>query len=95
MKGTPQGYFLGPLLFHNFLKWYISFHNSKLWSYADVNNLYSIAKNSIVVKSDFELNFLIMHKWLYENHMMLNPGKCHHMLIENKSHDDKITLNGV
>ena len=36
-----------------------------------------------------------MLKWLNENHMVLNPGKCHYMLIGNKSHNDKIVLNAV
>ena len=36
-----------------------------------------------------------MHKSFHENHMVLNPGKCHYMLIGNKSHDNKIILNGV
>ena len=34
-----------------------------------------------------------MHKWFHENHMVLSPGKCHSMLIRNKSHDDKVILN--
>ena len=36
-----------------------------------------------------------MHKMFHENHTVLNFGKCHYMLKGNKSHDDKIILNGV
>ena len=69
--------------------------NSKLCNYADNNTLYPIWKNLIAVKSYPGCNFLTMHKWFHKNHMMLNPGKCLYMLIENMSHHDKIILNGV
>ena len=25
------------------------------------------------------MDFMILHKWFYENHMVLNPGKCHYI----------------
>ena len=27
-------------------------------------------------KNDQEMIFMILHKWFYENHMVLNHGKC-------------------
>ena len=36
-----------------------------------------------------------MQKWFYENHMVLNPGKCYYMLIGNHDEPDKINLNGT
>ena len=33
-----------------------------------------------------------MHKCFHENHMVLNPEKCHKKFIKNKPHDFKITL---
>ena len=34
-----------------------------------------------------------MQKWFYENHMVLNPGKCHYLLLGNRSNSDTINLN--
>ena len=34
-----------------------------------------------------------MQKWFYENLMVLNPGKCHYILIGNHDEPDKINLN--
>ena len=36
-----------------------------------------------------------MYKWLQEDYMVLNPEKCHYMLMGINSHDHKIILNGV
>ena len=30
--------------------------------------------------------------WLYENHMVLNPGKCHYLIISKKIADESIKL---
>ena len=36
-----------------------------------------------------------MQKWFYENHMVLNPGKCHYLILGNTSNSDTINLNGT
>ena len=36
-----------------------------------------------------------MQKWFYENHMVLNPGKCHYLVLGNISNSDTIDLNGT
>ena len=36
-----------------------------------------------------------MQKWFYENHMALNPGKCHYLVPGNRSNSDTINLNGM
>ena len=36
-----------------------------------------------------------MHKQFHENHMGLNPGKCHYKLIGIKSYEDKIIWNSA
>ena len=36
-----------------------------------------------------------MQKWFYENHMVLNPGKCHYLVVGNRSNSDKNNLNGT
>ena len=57
--------------------------------------LYSIGKNLNIVKENLKINFLIMQRWFYKNHMVLNPGKCHYLLLGNKSNSDTINLNGM
>ena len=34
-----------------------------------------------------------MQKWFYENHMVLNPGKCHYLVLGNRSNSDIINVN--
>ena len=41
------------------------------------------------------MNFLIMQKWFYENHIVLNPGKCHYLVLGTISNSDTINLNGT
>ena len=48
-----------------------------------------------MVKENLKINFLIMQKWFYENHMVLNPGKCHCLVLGNRSNSDTINLNGT
>ena len=35
----------------------------------------------------------ILHKWFHENHMVLNPGKCHYIVIGDDDPTQKIILN--
>ena len=48
-----------------------------------------------MVKVNLEVNFIIMQKWFYENHMVLNTGKCHYLVLGNRSNSDTINLNGT
>ena len=48
-----------------------------------------------MVKENLKINFLIMQKWLYENHTILYPGKCHYLVPGNRSNSDTINLNGT
>ena len=48
-----------------------------------------------MVKENLKINFLIMQKWFYENHMVLNPGKCHYLVLGKRSNSDTINLNGT
>ena len=50
-------------------------------------------KNTQAIKDDLEMDFLILHKWFHENHMILNPGKCHYIVIGSDEPTHKIILN--
>ena len=39
------------------------------------------------------MDFMILHKWFRENHMVLNSGKCHYVVIGADDPSDKIILN--
>ena len=45
------------------------------------------------IKNDLEMDFMILHKWFHENHMVLNPGKCHYIVIGDDDPSHKIILN--
>ena len=82
------------LLFNIFLNdIFLFITNSNSCNYADDNTLYAISKNLHAVKSNIKANVVIMQKWFYENLMVLNPGKCHYILIGNHDEPDKINLN--
>ena len=94
--GVPQGSILGLLVFNIFLNDIFYFtSNGNLYNYSDDNTLYSIGKNLNMVKEILKINFLIMQKWFYQNHMVLNPGKCHYLVLGNRSNSDTINLNGT
>ena len=91
ITGVPQGLILGPLLLNIFLN-DICFLLSKcqLCNYADDNTFCNLGKNMQKIKNDLEMDFLILHKWFHENHMVLNLGKCHYIVI---SGDDPMKKN--
>ena len=36
---------------------------------------------------------MILHKWLHESHVVLNPGKCHYIVIGDDGPSHKMILN--
>ena len=45
------------------------------------------------IKNDVEMDFMILHKWSHENHMVLTSGKCHYNAISDYDPSKKVTLN--
>ena len=45
------------------------------------------------IKNDLEMGFRILHKWFHENHMVINPDKCHYIVIGDDDPTQKIILN--
>ena len=39
------------------------------------------------------MEFMIFRKWFFENHMPLNPEKCHYMVIGNIDPPHEIMIN--
>ena len=39
------------------------------------------------------MDFMILRKWFHENHMVLNPGKCHYIVIGDDDPSHKRILN--
>ena len=93
--GVPQGSILGPLLFNIFINDLFYFiHNATICNYADDNTLYKMGENIHSVKSTLVSEFKIVTEWFYENCMVLNPQKCHYMILGLKE-DDYINIEGI
>ena len=45
------------------------------------------------IKKDLEMDFMISQKWFHENHIVLNPGKCHYIVIGYNDPSHNIMLN--
>ena len=65
----------------------------QLCNYADDNTLYSARKDLNRIRRNLKIDFMILHQWFHENHMTLNPGKCHYMTIGSRDLSHEIMLN--
>jgi hypothetical protein len=80
--GVPQGSILGPLFFNIFINdLFFSIDKCNICNYADDNTLYSGRKYLHQVISDLKHDFTNLNKWFFDNSMVLNPEKCHFMLL--------------
>ena len=91
--GAPQGLILSPLLFNIFINDIFYFiQDAYICNFADDNSLYSIEDNLKEVKTILKKNFELLQGWFYENHMVLNPGKCHYLVINKDITNESIEL---
>ena len=91
--GAPQGSILSPLLFNIFINDIFYFiQDAYICNFADDNSLYSIEDNLKEVKTILKKNFELLQGWFYENYMVLNPGKCHYLIINNDIINTSIEL---
>ena len=74
-----QGSILGPILFNIFIN--DIFYDAYICNFADDNLLYSIEDNLKKVKDILKKNLELLQGWFYENHLVLNAGKCHYLVI--------------
>ena len=58
-----------------------------------MKTLYSTGKDLNLLRRNLEMDFTILHQWFHQNHMLLNPGKCHYMIIGSRDLSHEIMLN--
>ena len=91
--GVPQGSIQGPLLFNIFINEIFYFmQDAYICNFADDNSLYTIEDNFKEVKTMLKKNFELLQGWFYENHMVLDPGKCHYLIINKGIANESIKL---
>ena len=87
--GVPQRSIVGPMIF-SILSIMVTFAIMLM-----IIRFILLEKNLNMVKENLKINFFIIQKWFYENHMVLNPEKCHYLVLEKRSNSDTINLNGT
>ena len=89
----PPGSILGSLLFNilvNDIFYFIQ--DAYICNSADDNSLYPIENNFKEVKTMLKKKFDLFQGWFYENHMVLNLGKCHYLITNKDIANESIEL---
>ena len=64
-----------------------------LGNYADDNTLYCTGKDLNRIRRNLEIDFMILQQSFHENHMTLNLGTCHYLVIGSRDLSHEIMLN--
>ena len=93
LRGVPPGSILGSLLFNIFVNDIFYFiQDAYICNFADDNSLYPIENNFKEVKTMLKKKFKLFQGWFYENHMVLNLGKCHYLITNKDIANESIEL---
>ena len=67
-------------------------HEAYICNFADDDSLCSVEDNSKEVKTNLKKNFELLQVWFHENHIVLDPGKYHYLIINKDIANESIEL---
>ena len=96
IAGVPQGSIFGLLLFLIFVNnIFLYTENSDLCNYANDSTLHASGESLSMIIENLKADFLKISKWFHESFMVLNPGKCHFMVLGDSNCTYNFTCNGT
>ena len=77
---------MGPLLFNIFINGiFFLINDTEVCNYPDDTTIFACDSDGSKVQYKLEADASRLSKWFIDKHMKLNDGKCHLMLVGNKS----------